>query len=159
MNGRVCDPHLGRFLSADPIIQTIHLSQALNPFSYVMNNPLTLIDPSGYSWLSKGWKKLRHAVKKIFNGLKDSLNLLAAIAIAAVSIITQNYELLSVAAQIALSPVQISYSQGTGTGPPTPGGNPGSNVTPNIPGVALNSSGQRDHEQHRCFLRVNIRRY
>ena len=53
MNGRVYDPATGRFLSADPIHQTIQVSQAINPFSYVMNQPLTLIDPSGYSWLSK----------------------------------------------------------------------------------------------------------
>ncbi|MFO1466508.1 MAG: RHS repeat-associated core domain-containing protein [Steroidobacteraceae bacterium] len=47
MNGRVYDPQLGRFLSADPIVQTLNISQALNPFSYVMNNPLSLTDPSG----------------------------------------------------------------------------------------------------------------
>jgi RHS repeat-associated protein len=64
MNGRVYDPHLGRFLSADPIIPTISLSQALNPFSYVMNNPLTLIDPSGYSWLSKLFRSIGNFVKK-----------------------------------------------------------------------------------------------
>jgi RHS repeat-associated protein len=62
MNGRVYDPLIGRFLSADPIIQTINLSQALNPYSYVMNMPLTLIDPSGYSWLSK----LFHGIGKFF---------------------------------------------------------------------------------------------
>jgi RHS repeat-associated protein len=58
MNGRVYDPHLGRFLSADPIIQTLSESQALNPYTYVMNNPLTLIDPSGYSWLSSLFKSI-----------------------------------------------------------------------------------------------------
>ncbi|MDE2220680.1 MAG: hypothetical protein KGJ52_09915, partial [Gammaproteobacteria bacterium] len=36
-------------------------SQAINPFSYVMNNPLALIDPSGYSWLSK----LFHSIGKV----------------------------------------------------------------------------------------------
>lgn len=64
MNGRVYDPRLGRFLSTDPIIQTISLSQALNPFSYVMNNPLTLIDPSGYSWLSSLFKSIGRFLKK-----------------------------------------------------------------------------------------------
>ncbi|MEZ5499833.1 MAG: RHS repeat-associated core domain-containing protein [Steroidobacteraceae bacterium] len=64
MNGRVYDPKIGRFLSADPIIQTIELSQALNPFSYVMNNPLSLVDPSGYSWLSKLFHSIGHFLKK-----------------------------------------------------------------------------------------------
>jgi RHS repeat-associated protein len=57
MNGRIYDPLIGRFLSADAIIPTINLSQALNPYSYVMNMPLTLTDPSGYSWLGDFLKK------------------------------------------------------------------------------------------------------
>ena len=64
MNGRVYDPRLGRFLSADPIIQTIALSQALNPFSYVMNNPLTLIDPTGYFGLKSVFKSIGRFIKK-----------------------------------------------------------------------------------------------
>jgi RHS repeat-associated protein len=49
MNGRMYDPILGRFLSADPIVQTLNVSQALNRYSYVWNNPATLIDPSGFT--------------------------------------------------------------------------------------------------------------
>ena len=58
MNGRVYDPLIGRFLSADPFIQEPLNSQSLNRYSYVMNNPLSLVDPSGYSWLSKAFRKL-----------------------------------------------------------------------------------------------------
>jgi RHS repeat-associated protein len=47
MNGRVYDPQLGRFLSADPFIQDVLNLQALNRYSYVLNNPLALTDPSG----------------------------------------------------------------------------------------------------------------
>jgi len=57
MNGRMYDPILGRFISADPIIQDPTDLQSLNRYSYVRNNPLTLIDPSGFSWISKQWKK------------------------------------------------------------------------------------------------------
>ncbi len=53
MNGRVYDPTIGRFLSADPVVQAPLMSQSLNRYSYVVNNPLSLVDPSGYSWLSK----------------------------------------------------------------------------------------------------------
>lgn len=49
MNGRVYDPNIARFISADPFIQAPLLSQSLNRYSYVMNNPLSLVDPSGYS--------------------------------------------------------------------------------------------------------------
>ena len=48
MNGRVYDPRLGRFTSADPIVQFPHYSQSFNHYSYVLNNPLGYTDPSGY---------------------------------------------------------------------------------------------------------------
>ena len=48
MNGRVYDYNLGRFLSVDPIIQAPGNSQSMNPYSYIMNNPLAGTDPSGY---------------------------------------------------------------------------------------------------------------
>ncbi|WP_417683390.1 HYD1 signature containing ADP-ribosyltransferase family protein [Pseudidiomarina aquimaris] len=48
MNGRVYDYNLGRFLSIDPLIQAPGNSQSLNPYSYIMNNPLAGTDPSGY---------------------------------------------------------------------------------------------------------------
>ncbi|WP_386069891.1 polymorphic toxin-type HINT domain-containing protein [Tahibacter sp. UC22_41] len=48
MNGRVYDYRLGRFLSVDPFIQFPANSQSLNPYSYIMNNPLAGTDPTGY---------------------------------------------------------------------------------------------------------------
>ena len=48
MNGRVYDYNLGRFLSVDPFIQAPGNSQSMNPYSYIMNNPLSGTDPSGY---------------------------------------------------------------------------------------------------------------
>jgi hypothetical protein len=48
MNGRVYDYNLGRFLSVDPFIQDPGNSQSMNPYSYIMNNPLAGTDPSGY---------------------------------------------------------------------------------------------------------------
>jgi RHS repeat-associated protein len=52
MNGRMYDPVVGRFLSADPTIQAPDNSQSLNRYTYCLNNPLAFTDPSGYSWLS-----------------------------------------------------------------------------------------------------------
>uniref|UniRef100_UPI001C46D57F RHS repeat domain-containing protein n=1 Tax=Alteromonas lipotrueiana TaxID=2803815 RepID=UPI001C46D57F len=49
MNGRVYDYNLGRFLSVDPFIQGVGNSQGINPYSYVMNNPLGYTDPTGYT--------------------------------------------------------------------------------------------------------------
>ena len=55
MNGRIYDPTIGRFMQADPFIQAPENSQSYNRYSYVMNNPLSLTDPSGY--LFGGLKK------------------------------------------------------------------------------------------------------
>ena len=48
MNGRVYDPELGRFLSADPNIPDPLYTQDFNRYSYVRNNPLSYTDPSGF---------------------------------------------------------------------------------------------------------------
>ena len=58
MNGRMYDPALGRFLSPDPYMQAPDFTQGLNRYIYCLNNPLSLTDPSGYSWLSDNWKSL-----------------------------------------------------------------------------------------------------
>lgn len=47
MNGRVQDAILGRFLSADPNVPDPTNAQSYNRYSYVNNNPLTWVDPSG----------------------------------------------------------------------------------------------------------------
>lgn len=63
MNGRVYDPMLARFVSADPFIQLPYDSQSYNRYSYVMNDPLDATDPSGYflKWLERKvrreWKR------------------------------------------------------------------------------------------------------
>jgi len=58
MGGRIYDASIGRFLQADPFIQAPDNSQSLNRYSYVMNNPLSYTDPSGFFF------------KKLFNVLK-----------------------------------------------------------------------------------------
>jgi RHS repeat-associated protein len=49
MNGRVYDPYLGRFLSADMVIQTLGATESINPYAYAWNDPLKYVDPSGHS--------------------------------------------------------------------------------------------------------------
>mgnify|MGYP000671546275 CR=1 FL=1 len=67
MNGRLYDPELGRMLSPDPYVQIPEFSQNFNRYSYVLNNPLNLTDPSGFSfwgkthnafssWLKQNWR-------------------------------------------------------------------------------------------------------
>lgn len=49
MNGRVYDYNVGRFMSVDPVIQAPTNTQSINPYSYIMNNPLAGTDPTGYT--------------------------------------------------------------------------------------------------------------
>ena len=49
MNGRIYDPLIGRFMSADPIIQDPENLKSFNRYSYVSNNPLFYTDPTGYN--------------------------------------------------------------------------------------------------------------
>ncbi|MFC4700472.1 RHS repeat domain-containing protein, partial [Glaciecola siphonariae] len=64
MNGRIYDPTLGRFFQADPFIQGPTNSQSYNRYSYVLNNPLSYTDPSGYLWnnITKPFKKLGRSI-------------------------------------------------------------------------------------------------
>ncbi|MEI8611070.1 RHS repeat-associated core domain-containing protein [Enterovibrio sp. Hal110] len=48
MNGRVYDQELGRFISADPIVQAPFVTNSFNRYAYVWNNPLKYNDPTGY---------------------------------------------------------------------------------------------------------------
>jgi RHS repeat-associated protein len=50
MNGRLYDPLIGRFVSADPNVFYPDNLQDYNVYSYVHNNPLSATDPSGFAW-------------------------------------------------------------------------------------------------------------
>lgn len=72
MNGRIYDPTLGRFLQADPFIQAPKNSQSYNRYSYVLNNPLSLTDPSGYffsglkKFVKKNWRTIAAIVVSVY---------------------------------------------------------------------------------------------
>ncbi|NRB68231.1 MAG: VCBS repeat-containing protein [Vibrio sp.] len=69
MNGRVYDQELGRFLSADPIIQEEYITNSFNRYAYVMNNPLKYTDPTGYIWDS-----IKGAAESIGNAIRRGIN-------------------------------------------------------------------------------------
>jgi hypothetical protein len=79
MNGRVYDPSIGRFLSADPNIQAPYSTLSYNRYSYVINNPLKYNDPSGYFW---GWIATLIINEVIFDGkYRDAIISIATVAI------------------------------------------------------------------------------
>lgn len=64
MNGRVYDPLVARFLSADPIIQDPNHSQSFNRYAYVWNNPTNLTDPTGFAAADKRDQQLADILDK-----------------------------------------------------------------------------------------------
>ena len=62
------DPAVGRFVSEDPMGFS---AGDTNLNRYGSNNPATGSDPSGNSWLSSLWRKIRHGVKKVAHKILD----------------------------------------------------------------------------------------
>jgi RHS repeat-associated protein len=48
MRGRIYDPATMRFLTTDPLVSAPGDAQSWNPYSYVVNNPLAYVDPTGF---------------------------------------------------------------------------------------------------------------
>ena len=75
MNGRVYDPTLGRFLSADPFVQAPDSTQSFNRYTYANNNPLSYTDPSGFfiKKIFKGFKKIGKAIGEAIKAVVDEV--------------------------------------------------------------------------------------
>ena len=69
MNGRLYDPVVGRFLSADNYVQMPGFTQSFNRYSYCLNNPLKYTDPDG-EWLQYVIAGLIILGKNYFDGKK-----------------------------------------------------------------------------------------
>ncbi len=65
-------PEIGRFISVDPLPGNITKPLTLNPYPYVLNNPMTYIDPLGlwkseihydktYEWALDAFKNSKYA--------------------------------------------------------------------------------------------------
>ena len=91
MNGRVYDPVLGRFTSADPNIQYPGNPQSYNRYCYVNNNPLSFTDPTGFGFFDDLFDfigdvlgGIADAIATVVNFVVDNIQTFAAIAVAAI---------------------------------------------------------------------------
>jgi RHS repeat-associated protein len=73
MNGRVYDPFTAKFLSGDPLIQDPMNGQNYNRYSYVLNNPTNLIDPTGFSCADVTGTKICAKTQEVFDNLMGML--------------------------------------------------------------------------------------
>ena len=74
MNGRVYDPLAARFLSPDFINDAAN-GQSYNRYTYVLNNPTNLVDPSGYEECESS------SYCSVTRSLSNSANMLGVIAV------------------------------------------------------------------------------
>ncbi len=59
MNGRIYDAMLGKMLSADILVSDPANRQCFNRYGYVRNNPLAVVDPSGFLDMDIEYSKMR----------------------------------------------------------------------------------------------------
>jgi RHS repeat-associated protein len=52
---RTYEPKFGRFMQPDSIVQALSDPQTFNRYSYVRNNPVNLVDPTGHKFKWKKW--------------------------------------------------------------------------------------------------------
>jgi hypothetical protein len=75
MNGRVYDPLAARFLSPDPFVNDAANGQSYNRYTYVLNNPTNLVDPSGYEECESS------SYCSVTRSLSNAANMLGVIAV------------------------------------------------------------------------------
>jgi len=75
LRARYYAPYLNQWIQPDPIIPDIRNPQSLNRYSYVMNNPVNLTDPSGKSpYLSQDTRNERDLTWWLYKELTTNAN-------------------------------------------------------------------------------------
>ena len=73
-NARYYVPGIGRFASADTIVPDTADPQAYNRYSYVRNNPVSLVDPSGHCWGSASGVRDNDIGASICQSIDDTID-------------------------------------------------------------------------------------
>jgi hypothetical protein len=111
-------------VSPDPVVQLPTFSQSYNRYSYVLNNPLSYTDPSGFS-LKKLFKKAKKAVKSVFKGIGKFIKQYAVdIAIGVIAIVRPELGKVLIRARAAQRTASAAMRRSR-AGPDGGGGSPG----------------------------------
>ncbi|MBA3470218.1 MAG: VCBS repeat-containing protein [Herpetosiphonaceae bacterium] len=73
MQARYYDPAIGRFISPDSLVPDAHNPQALNRYTYAMNNPISYNDPDGH-FFGAIFKFIGQAFSAVFQGITANLS-------------------------------------------------------------------------------------
>lgn len=65
--GRFYSPNIGRFISADTVVAHAGNPQSLNRYGYVLNNPLSFVDPSGHVQTDPGGSPTIKTLQDAYN--------------------------------------------------------------------------------------------
>ncbi len=133
MNGRLQDPVLGTLLAPDPMLGNLRNPQSLNRYAYVVNNPGSLIDPSGFLFgrIGKFFHRLFRGIGSLFRRVIDKYGREILAAVAA-------YYTGGAASQWYVASVPAATAVGAGTvGAIAGGAVAGGIVTGDLGGVAV----------------------
>jgi RHS repeat-associated protein len=114
LNGRVYDPLLARFTSADTITESPDSTQGWNRYSYVGNDPLAFTDPNGHCFLGCFWNSIGHAFSSAWHGVTNFLShnsiVRAILQIATTAVLTFALGPLGPLASLGLSAVAVTVT-------------------------------------------------
>jgi RHS repeat-associated protein len=79
-NARYYNPVLGKFISADTIVASLKNPQALNRYSYVLNNPLRYTDPTGHRFSDTIDKILHKMIASVVSQVSAATNIQSRLA-------------------------------------------------------------------------------
>jgi RHS repeat-associated protein len=81
MRARLYDPHLGRFISRDPWPATLPGPATLNRYAYALNDPISLLDPSGlFCWTGKNAEGKCRGLKDVVHRYAKPLEVVSTVA-------------------------------------------------------------------------------
>lgn len=142
MNGRVYDSLVGRFLSADPNVFYPENQQDFNRYSYVHNNPLSFVDPSGFALMPMSNTNMSNYVFQNTISQMEFGNMMARVERGSMNLGASNYALLNTSSSSSRPAVASNQHGGSSVTVGNGSGSSGSSLTGLPAASPRNKAGQ-----------------